>query len=44
VLIEGDTGTRVHLDGEPFGNVPVEITLRPGAVRVAVPASVTVTG
>jgi len=39
VLIEGDTGTRVHLDGEPFGNVPMEISLRPGAVRVAVPAS-----
>ena len=34
--IEGDGATRVHLDGEPFGNVPVEVTLLPGAVRVAV--------
>jgi len=42
VLIEGDNGTRVHLDGEPFGNVPVEVSLRPGAVSVAVPASATV--
>jgi diacylglycerol kinase (ATP) len=37
--IEGDSATRVHLDGEPFGNVPVEITLLPGAVSVAVAAA-----
>jgi diacylglycerol kinase (ATP) len=37
VRIEGDATTRVHLDGEPFGNVPVEITVLPGAVSVAVP-------
>ena len=42
LLIDGDTGTKVHLDGEPFGNVPVEISLRPGAVRVAVPQSAVV--
>ncbi len=36
VRIEGDGTTRVHLDGEPFGSVPVEITLLPGAVSVAV--------
>jgi diacylglycerol kinase (ATP) len=36
VRIEGDATTRVHLDGEPFGNVPVEISLLPGAVSVAV--------
>ncbi len=42
LLIDGDTGTRVHLDGEPFGHVPIEISLRPAAVRVAVPASATV--
>jgi len=36
VRIDGDATTRVHLDGEPFGNVPVEITLLPGAVSVAV--------
>ena len=34
--IEGDGATRVHLDGEPFGTVPVEVTLLPGAVSVAV--------
>jgi YegS/Rv2252/BmrU family lipid kinase len=33
--IEGDDATRVHLDGEPFGNVPVEVTLMPGAIRIA---------
>ena len=42
VRIEGDAGTKVHLDGEPFGSVPVDISLRPGAVSVAVPASATV--
>jgi diacylglycerol kinase family enzyme len=39
VRIEGDATTRVHLDGEPFGSVPVEITLVPGAVSVAVAAA-----
>ena len=39
IRIEGDGATRVHLDGEPFGNVPVEITVRPGAVSVAVAGS-----
>jgi len=34
--IEGSTHTRVHLDGEPFGEVPVDVTLLPGAVSVAV--------
>ncbi|HLE88468.1 MAG TPA: diacylglycerol kinase family protein [Candidatus Limnocylindria bacterium] len=34
--IEGDAATRVHLDGEPFGNVPVEVSLLPAAVSVAV--------
>lgn len=42
VRIEGDATTRVHLDGEPFGKVPVEITLLPGAVSVAVAAAVPV--
>jgi diacylglycerol kinase (ATP) len=36
VRIEGAATTRVHLDGEPFGTVPVEVTLLPGAVSVAV--------
>jgi YegS/Rv2252/BmrU family lipid kinase len=34
--IEGNGATRVHLDGEPFGNVPIEVTILPGAVSVAV--------
>jgi diacylglycerol kinase (ATP) len=34
--IEGTPATRVHLDGEPFGTVPVDITLLPGVLRVAV--------
>jgi diacylglycerol kinase (ATP) len=37
--IDGDTATRVHLDGEPFGSVPVDVTLLPGAVSVAVAAA-----
>jgi diacylglycerol kinase (ATP) len=37
--IEGDGATRVHLDGEPFGNVPIVVTLLPGAVSVAVPGA-----
>ena len=36
VRIEGDTQTRVHLDGEPFGNVPLEVTMLAGAVSMAV--------
>lgn len=35
IRIEGEGGTRVHLDGEPFGSIPVEIDVRPGAVRIA---------
>jgi len=42
VRIEGDGATRVHLDGEPFGSVPVEISLLPGAISVAVAAAVAV--
>jgi diacylglycerol kinase (ATP) len=33
--IEGQAETRVHLDGEPFGDLPVDITVLPGAVSVA---------
>ena len=34
----------VHLDGEPFGELPITITVRPAALRVAVPGgSATVT-
>ena len=36
VHIEGASTTRVHLDGEPFGTVPVDVTLVPGALSMAV--------
>jgi diacylglycerol kinase (ATP) len=35
--IEGEQGTRVHLDGEPFGMLPVDVAVKEGAVAVAVP-------
>ncbi len=35
--IEGEEGTRVHLDGEPFGMLPVDIGVRAAAVAVAAP-------
>jgi diacylglycerol kinase (ATP) len=33
---EGDSDTRVHLDGEPFGALPVTIGLQERALQVAV--------
>jgi diacylglycerol kinase (ATP) len=38
VRVDGDAETRVHLDGEPFGGLPLEVVLQPAAVSVAVPA------
>jgi diacylglycerol kinase (ATP) len=38
VTVEGDAETRVHLDGEPFGGLPLEVVVRPAALSVAVPA------
>ncbi|HKO32605.1 MAG TPA: diacylglycerol kinase family protein [Candidatus Limnocylindria bacterium] len=35
--IEGEDGTRVHLDGEPFGMLPVDLAVREAAVAVAAP-------
>lgn len=35
--IEGEEGTRVHLDGEPFGMLPVDLAVREAAVAVAAP-------
>jgi len=35
--IDGEEGTRVHLDGEPFGTLPVVISVRKAAVAVAAP-------
>lgn len=39
LAIEGDPGTRIHLDGEPFGTLPLRIVLAHGVMRVAVPAA-----
>jgi len=36
MAIEGEAGTRVHLDGEPFGEAPANVSVVPGAVTVAV--------
>ena len=35
--IDGSSATRVHLDGEPFGSLPLRISLVPGAIDVAAP-------
>jgi diacylglycerol kinase (ATP) len=37
LTVEGDAETRVHLDGEPFGGLPLEVVLHPWALAVAVP-------
>jgi diacylglycerol kinase (ATP) len=39
VLVEGDAATRVHLDGEPFGGLPLEVVIERAALSVAVPAA-----
>jgi diacylglycerol kinase (ATP) len=36
LTVEGDDATRVHLDGEPFGGLPLSVVLRAGVLRVAV--------
>ena len=38
LLIEGDEPTRVHLDGEPWGTLPLRVEALPAALQVAVPA------
>ncbi|HEX6474588.1 MAG TPA: diacylglycerol kinase family protein [Candidatus Limnocylindria bacterium] len=35
--IEGEPQTRVHLDGEPFGMLPVDIAIQEAAIAVAAP-------
>jgi len=37
LTVEGDPETRVHLDGEPFGGLPLEVVLHPSVLAVAVP-------
>jgi diacylglycerol kinase (ATP) len=38
VRIEGDPACLAHLDGEPFGRVPIDVSVLPGGAVVAVPA------
>lgn len=35
IEVDGDPGTLTHLDGEPFGSLPLSVRLRPAAIRVA---------
>jgi diacylglycerol kinase (ATP) len=35
IQFEGDSDTLVHLDGEPFGNIPLTVSVLPSALRVA---------
>lgn len=37
VEIAGDAATLVHLDGEPFGTLPLRVDLHPGRIIVAAP-------
>jgi diacylglycerol kinase (ATP) len=39
VLIEGADGTPAHIDGEPFGIIPLRIDVLPRAISVAAPAA-----
>lgn len=38
VVLEAESPTRLHLDGELFGELPVTLTVQPGAIRVAATA------
>jgi len=35
IEVDGDPGTLTHLDGEPFGSLPLAVRLRPAAIAVA---------
>ena len=37
VQVEGERGTRIHLDGEPFGGLPLRVSIVDGALEVAAP-------
>lgn len=37
IVVEGDAATRVHLDGEPFGSLPLRFSIHAGALEVAAP-------
>jgi len=38
VEADGDRGTRIHLDGEPFGQLPIKVTIGHRVLEVASPA------
>ncbi len=35
--IEAEPGIKVHLDGEPFGELPIALSVKPGAIEIACP-------
>ena len=35
IRMEGDAVTRIHLDGEPFGTLPLEVRIAPGVLSVS---------
>jgi diacylglycerol kinase (ATP) len=35
--VDGDPAVRIHLDGEPFGRLPLSVVVEPGRLEVAVP-------
>lgn len=43
IRIEGDRSTLIHLDGEPFGTLPLDVRIAPGVLSVATPPRPAVT-
>lgn len=39
ITIDGDPDTRTHLAGEPFGRLPLRLSVQPRALQVAMPQS-----
>ncbi len=37
ISVAGDAATRAHLDGEPFGGLPLRVTLSPASIDIAAP-------
>jgi diacylglycerol kinase (ATP) len=37
IEVDGDGATRVHLDGEPFGRLPLRVSVNAGALAIAAP-------
>jgi diacylglycerol kinase (ATP) len=37
IRIEGDSSALIHLDGEPFGTLPLDVRIAPGVLSVATP-------